>query len=268
MVHRRSIYFFLLVIGWHSSTYSMVGGAVVGAEDSFKKHVVGIFNTTDGEICSGTLIRPDVVLTAAHCFDMSDNPGDYIAVFGLRIDPSTDMRGIPVAAIKIPAAYSAYQNRRNSNFDIALMKLAKKAPSGYSSAVVATKTDYFLVKDETYIAAGYGITKHSKTDPGVLRKLTARGTKLAVTGLGKYIELQALGAGPCSGDSGSPLFKMTRDRTGKITYSLIGVQSQAIQRAVKGKFQTEICEDVGLYTNVALYKNWLEENADFRVGAR
>lgn len=254
------LFYTFMIIGWQSSAHSMVGGSVVSSEDAFKKHVVGIVNVVDGEICTGTLIRKDRVLTAAHCFDRSAKPGEYVVVFSLELDPSKETKIIPVTAITIPEAYSAKENFLNSNNDIALMELATAAPAGYSPAVVVSKMDYFLNENEMYIAAGYGITKHKNQDPGILRKLTAKGTKLAVTGGGKHIELKALGAGPCSGDSGSPLFKMIRDTAGNVSFAVIGVQSQAIQRAVKGKFQTELCEDVGLYTNLPAYKKWLEEH--------
>lgn len=265
MVKIRPVIFLctLLAIGWHNISYPMVGGTVVGNGDSFKKHMVGIYNIADGGVCTGTLIRQDVVLTAAHCFDTSDNPEDYIALFGLAISQEKDTRSAPVAAIKIPAMYNPRKNKRNSNFDIALMKLASAAPDGYFPVDVAAKTDAFPVKDESYITAGYGVTKLWKKDPGVLRMLAAKGPELTLSGQGKYIEFKAPEAGPCRGDSGSPLFKIVRDTDGNISYTVIGVQSQAIQRAVNGKFTKEFCEDVGLYTNVPLYNSWLEWNVDF-----
>ncbi len=253
----------LVIVGWSTSAYSIAGGATVSTEDAFRKHIVGIIDTVDGEMCTGTLIRRDVVLTAAHCFDSSEIPGHYVAVFGLTIDPRTGKNGVPVAAIRIPLQYNAKENRRNSSFDIALVKLAKAPPSGFYPATVATKMDYFLDLEESYIAAGYGVTKYKKQDPGILRKLTAKGTKLAVRGQSKHIELKAMGAGPCSGDSGSPLFKVVRDSAGIVSYRVMGVQSQGIQRAVGGKFVKDFCEDVGLYTNLPFYSKWLEENVGF-----
>ncbi|MDU0457922.1 MAG: trypsin-like serine protease [Geobacteraceae bacterium] len=260
MVKLRPVIFLsaLLVIGWHAVSYPMVGGTVVGNGDTFKKHMVGIYNVADGGVCTGTLIRQDVVLTAAHCFDTSDNPEDYIALFGLAISQEKDTKSVPVAAIRIPSMYNPRKNKRNSNFDIALMKLASAAPGGYTPADVATKTDGFPVDDETYITAGYGVTKLRKNDPGILRMLAPRSAEFSLSGQGRYIELKPSGAGPCRGDSGSPLFKVARDSAGNISYSVIGVQSQAIQRAVNGKFTREFCEDVGLYTNLPIYSRWLE----------
>src|SRR5450631_1614987 len=145
-----------LVIGWHESAGAMVGGSVVNTEDAFRKHVVGIINTADGEICTGTLVRKDLVLTAAHCFDQSSNPRDYIAVFSLTLDPEESVNFLKVTAVTIPGFYISKENLRSSNYDIALMKLAKTAPTGYSPAAVAAKNDFFLNENEIFIAAGYG----------------------------------------------------------------------------------------------------------------
>ena len=253
----------LLNVGGQCPLYAMVGGSAVTGDDTFSRHLVGIVDPVHGSVCTGTMIRQDVVLTAAHCFDGSRRAENYVAVFGLSLDPKRGAKAVRVEAIRIPPSYDPDKNRRRSSYDIALLKLAGKAPPGYVPATVGSKTDYFLSEDEIYIAAGYGNTSNLARDPGLLRKLVTPGKKLFVKGGCRLIELHQLGAGPCRGDSGSPLFKLTTDAAGSVSYTVIGVQSQAVQRVVNGKFVAEICEDIGLYTNVPPYRGWIEENSEF-----
>lgn len=238
--------------------HAIVGGTLVGSDEPFRKSLVGIVNPAADGVCTGILVRNNAVLTAAHCFDGSRNPEKYLAVFGTNLLPGHGDRVLHVSSITIPEQYVPELNREQSNFDIAIVRLTEPAPPGYLPAELAEENDYVISQGDSFLAAGYGVSKFLRNDPGVLRKLVLRGAKLVLKEGGRVIEMQHLGAGPCSGDSGSPLFKTTPDALGKEHYSVMGVQSQAVQRAADGRFEHGICEDTGLYTSVKPYRAWIE----------
>ncbi|MBU5637912.1 trypsin-like serine protease [Geomonas sp. Red69] len=251
----------LLLLFLPGRASAIVGGTQVSLEDVFSRHLVGIINPATDGVCTGVLIAPDVALTAAHCFDASRTPSDFVVVFGRDLIPGRGGVALDVAAIRIPPAYDPEQNRSNSSFDLALVRLSGPAPLGYVPAAIASEPDHFIDGKANYIAAGYGVSTYQGNDPGVLRKLEVAPSKLLAKG--KLIELHDLRAGPCSGDSGSPLFRVALS-DGKARYAVIGIQSQAVQRAEGGKFNHKICEDIGLYTSLAPYRGWIEENILFR----
>ncbi|TSK05008.1 MAG: trypsin-like serine protease [Geobacter sp.] len=237
---------------------AIVGGALVGSDEPFRKSLVGIVDPAADAVCTGILVRKDAVLTAAHCFDGSRNPEKYLAVFGTNLLPGYGGRVLHVSSIKVPEQYVPELNREQSNFDIAIVRLAEPAPPGYLPAEFAEESDYGISEGDSFLAAGYGVSKFLRNDPGVLRKLVLPWAKVAVKKEGRLIELQHVGAGPCSGDSGSPLFKTTPDASGKERYLVMGVQSQAVQRAADGRFEYGICEDIGIYTSLKPYRPWIE----------
>jgi Trypsin len=202
------------------------GGAVIGGtSDTANRYAnVGVLQLQDeGEwfdFCSGTLVRPDVVLTAAHCTDfLVDFPEDLRISF----DPEGDAPYATVDHIVVhPDWFTAGPGRGNSKSlylsppaeDIALVFL--DAPvAGITPAPIADPayTAGLNLTRETFTVVGYG------ADRFITGSLLANHPVVVVDGIRSYRDVSVItkhDAFPdrffkitqsvCFGDSGGPMF--------------------------------------------------------------
>jgi hypothetical protein len=213
--------------------HDVEGGKLdTGSQNNF---AVGITSGQDA-VCSGTLIAPNLVLTARHCVVADDGNewvtcknkfGDTLPASELKVTTSANLYRAdsfyPAKKVIVPQAEGFCGN------DIALILLAKSIPA--SEARPAIPVVQFDMTESAQVgkqiaALGYGLTNPSAKDSGIRRVrenigiLCVPGSKnLACTG-----ELTDLADSQsefvtegfvCSGDSGGGAFEQRSFASGK-----------------------------------------------------
>ena len=197
-----------------------------------------------GDLCTGTALARDLVLTAAHCVT---KPGDY------EVKAYQNGVSIPVRSIaRHPRFDSASFTASRATADLALLKLSGALPDIVVPATLAASRR--VAVGETLTIAGFGVTV-----PGTPRGLgVPRMAALTVTGKPGSLQIRLydkvtrnarIGLGGCTGDSGAPAF----DGEGPL---VIGVVSWST-----GPEDTEGCGGLTGVTPLLLYRDWIVDTA-------
>ena len=231
----------------------IVGGTTVKATDPVASSTILIVgNSPQGQyICSGSIIAPDIVVTAAHCVAEEVSapvPASQIRlVFNLKIpksgsDPSvrkiSDYRFHPSWKGVSPDGTVDGDNLH----DIAIISFSGGLPRGYAPAKILPK-NVALTVGESVLLAGYGITNaRTQAGAGTLRKVTVQIQQLLDS---EVVVDESHRKGSCSGDSGGPAFA-----TDKGTTYLFGVTSRG----------DSSCAISGVYTDIPAHADFVAQS--------
>jgi secreted trypsin-like serine protease len=197
-----------------------------------------------GDLCTGTALANDLVLTAAHCVTA---PIDY------QVKAYQTGQPIKVASImRHPRFDAASYAASRATADLALLKLTVPLPDIVVPATLAPPRR--VAAGETLTIAGFGVTLS-----GTARGLgIPRMTALTVTGKFGSLQIrlydaaargQRIGLGGCTGDSGGPVFDGQ-------SASVIGVVSWSTAPG-----DEEGCGGLTGVTPLMLYRDWIVQTA-------
>jgi secreted trypsin-like serine protease len=148
--------------------------------------------------CSGALVAPNVVLTAAHCI-AEEHDGSYDVFFGAQVAAGGTV--IPVEAVLVHSAYDAATHR----FDVALLRLAfdsTNAPYRIASDVAA-----LLEVGDSVRAVGFGVDDAQDGFPERKRS----GVMAIAEAEDDSFSTSPAPAMTCTGDSGGPVLATEHD---------------------------------------------------------
>jgi secreted trypsin-like serine protease len=169
------------------------GAAITnGTSDTDDPSVVGLVDANGMLLCTGTLVSPTVVLTAAHCLDgVTTNITDQI-FFGSSVRDAGTFVAVTGALV-----HPEYDPSTLAN-DLALLALASSATS--TPIPLLAPTPDASLTNATLRVVGYGDTAADAGDFG--QKHTGTSTVVSVTATS--LELAAAPSQQCFGDSGGP----------------------------------------------------------------
>jgi len=190
-------------------TYGDPTGSAYGNVGSMVAEIQGKYY----QVCSGTLIKHGVFLTAAHC--VVGTPDDW----KLHISFQPDLKSpAPLIEVKDVVAHPDYGKNMANLYDVGALLFDPADSTGISLAAVAP-VDYLTDmskrdrREATFTAVGYGTIRESRKKgwQGILDNTERRSGDQSFLSLQKaWLTLsmnEATGdAGTCYGDSGGPHF--------------------------------------------------------------
>jgi secreted trypsin-like serine protease len=197
-----------------------------------------------GDLCTGTALARDLVLTAAHCVTL---PVAY-RVRTYQNDATIDVRSVA----RHPGFNMANYAASRATADVALVKLAAPLPDIVVPAGLAAARRVGV--GETLTIAGFGVTRNGTANGLGIPRMA----KLAVTGQPGSLQVRLHdpatrnlkpGLGGCVGDSGAPAF----DGAGPL---VIGVVSWST-----APNDEEGCGGLTGVTPLINYRQWIVDTA-------
>lgn len=221
---------------------AIVGGGAP-ATDGVARSIVTIVGSR-GNFCTGSVIAPKIVLTAAHCVQ----PGAEYRIVDYSAGAPA-LQNIKAVAIH-PGFKMGAMLAHRATADVALLQL-EQAAKGKAAAVLGMPNIPIAVGGR-FTIAGIGVTVRGDGKSGG----TIRVAGLVATGKPGSLQIRLVdpaaqgardGLGACTGDSGAPVFE---DKPGGP--AIVGVVSWST-----GPNGSAGCGGMTGVTPLTLYRDWL-----------
>nr|WP_165127290.1 trypsin-like serine protease [Bradyrhizobium sp. 6(2017)]QIG96668.1 trypsin-like serine protease [Bradyrhizobium sp. 6(2017)] len=227
--------------------FAIVGGGAPST-DGVARAVVTIVGSR-GNFCTGALIAPKVVLTAAHCV----HPGADYKIVEYGSDRQPKLQDVKAVAIH-PAFRMQAMTNHVATADVALLQLA--APAAGKAPALLGMPNIPIQGGGRFTVAGVGVTARGDGKSGG----SIRVAGLIASGKPGTLQIRLVdpvgqgvrdGLGACTGDSGAPVFE---DKPGGP--AIVGVVSWST-----GPNGTAGCGGITGVTPLTLYRDWVMQTA-------
>jgi hypothetical protein len=224
-----------------------ITGSRSAPSEAIARSIVTVIGSR-GNVCTGSLIAPMIVLTAGHCI----MPGTSYRVIDYTTQPPRLITAQKIATH--PQFSMQAMNAHRATADVALLQLPSPVPNKSPATLGAPRIP--IVPGAPFTIAGIGTTA-SGSDSGVG---TVRAAGLIVTGKPGTLQVRLVdpltqnaraGMGACTGDSGAPVFE---DQNGASV--IVGVVSWST-----GANNADGCGGLTGVTPLTLYRDWILKTA-------
>jgi secreted trypsin-like serine protease len=227
-------------------SHAIVGSRSASAE-TVARSIVTVIGSR-GNVCTGTLISPTIVLTAGHCI----TPNTSYRVIDYTTQPPRLISAQKV--VTHPQFNMQAMNAHRATADVALLQLPSPVPGKSPATLGAPRIP--IMPGAPFTVAGIGATA-SGSGAGVG---TVRAAGLVVTGKPGTLQVRLVdpltqnaraGMGACTGDSGAPAIE---DQNGASV--IVGVVSWST-----GANNSDGCGGLTGVTPLTLYRDWILKTA-------
>lgn len=223
----------------------IIGGTLVQDTDKIQESIVAVYDAFEGQICTGSLLPNNIVLTAAHCVGLFTE--DMYVFFGTQITETSERRRVD--KVEVSQYWETRRNEELNTGDIAMIHFMGEVPAGYKPTTFLSNKRLIKAGAEV-VLAGYGIS-NGKTGDGVG---ILRTTKVKIAdpnySTSELLLDQTQGTGACHGDSGGPAYL---EMNGKLL--LVGITSRGV------KDEANDCSQFSAFTSTLYYKSWINRMA-------